>query len=454
LSDLGCALALVRQMRFDKAFHATATYASPPELHDFRRHISPEWIDEALNATETATLRRRRLPSEQVIWLVLGMGLFRDRPMEEVVSKLDLALPGAGTVARSSVTQARSRVGSEPIKWLFERCSSKWAHESASAHLWRGLRLYGIDGSYVRVPNTIENRENFGGHSPRGIESGYPMARIVVLMALRSHLIAAAHVGRYEGIHELECAKPLRDSIPESSLTVLDRGYLSASFLLGIESKNDRHWLVRDKKNTSFVVVERLGPGDELIEMNVSATARSKDPSLPLTWLARRIRYQIPGFREQFLLTSLHDPKRFPAREVVALYHERWELEQGYDEIKTEMLEREEAIRSKKPDGVLQELWGILLVFNLVRLEMQSIAKDEKIEPTRFSFVAALRLIRSEWDWLSVTSPGAIPKRLAMLRRNVKRYILPTRRKRSYPRVTKLTINRHNWKKKDQAVLK
>ena len=128
-------------MRFDKAFHATVTYASPPELHDFRRHISPEWIDEALNATETATILRRRLPSEQVIWLVLGMGLFRDRPMEEVVSKLDLALPGAGAVARSSVTQARSRVGSEPIKWHFERCSSKWVHESASAHQWRGLRL-------------------------------------------------------------------------------------------------------------------------------------------------------------------------------------------------------------------------------------------------------------------------------------------------------------------------
>ena len=441
-------------MHFDKAFHATATYASPPELHDFRRHISPEWIDEALNATETATLRRRRLPSEQVIWLVLGMGLFRDRPMEEVVSKLDLALPGAGTVARSSVTQARSRVGSEPIKWLFERCSSKWAHESANAHLWRGLRLYGMDGSYVRVPNTAENREKFGGHSPRGIESGYPMARLVVLMALRSHLLAAAHVGRYEGIHELECAKPLRDSIPESSLTVLDRGYLSASFLLGIESKNDRHWLTRDKKNTSFVVVERLGPGDELVEMKVSPAARSKDPSLPLTWLARRIRYQIPGFREQFLLTSLHDSKRFPAREIAALYHERWELELGYDEIKTEMLDREEAIRSKKPDGVLQELWGILLVFNLVRLEMQSIAKDEKVEPTRISFVAALRLIRSEWDWLSVTSPGAIPKRLAMLRRNVKRYILPERRKRSYPRVTKLKINRHNWKKPQVAALK
>lgn len=434
-------------MSFDNAFHATARFASPPDLVGFRKHISPEWIDEALNATGTATIRRRRLPSEQVIWVVLGMALFRDRPLEDVVSKLDLALPGSGTIARSSVTQARDRVGSEPLKWLFNRCGSKWAHESAKAHPWRGLSLYGMDGTSVRVPNSDENREAFGGHSPRGIPSGYPMVCLVVLMALRSHLLAAANLGRYEGIHEVEYAKPLCDSIPESSLTVLDRGYVSAPFLLGIESKADRHWLTRSKKNTAFKVIERFGPGDELVEMTVSATARRKDPSLPLTWIARRIRYQVSGFREQFLLTSLRDPKRFPAREIVELYHERWELELGYDEIKTVLLEREEAIRSRKPDGVRQELWGLLLAYNLVRLEMESIANQEKIEPTRISFVASLRLIRSEWDWLSVTSPGAIPKRLATLRLNVKRYILPVRRKRSYPRYTKLKFSRHNWKK-------
>jgi hypothetical protein len=443
-------------MGFDKAFHAAATYASPPELQDFRKHISPEWIDEALNATGTATVRRRRLPSEQVIWVVLGMALFRDRPLEDVVSKLDLALPGLGTVARSSIAQARERVGHEPIKWLFERCASKWAHNSAKAHLWRGLRLYGMDGTSIRVPNTIENRETFGGHRSHGTESAYPMVRMVVLMTLRSHLLAAANFGAYEGeaVHEIEYAKPLCNSIPESSLTVFDRGYTGAAFLLGIESKTDRHWLIRSKNNTSFRILERLGPHDELVEMKVSPDARKRDPLLPPTWVARRIRYQIPGFREQFLLTSLRDPKRFPAREIVALYHERWELELGYDEIKTEMLEREETIRSKTPDGVRQELWGILLVYNMVRLEMESIANEEKIEPTRISFVESLRLVRDEWEWLSVTSPGAIPKRLATLRSNVKRYILPPRRKRSYPRFAKINSNTYNRKNRPSDALK
>ena len=180
-------------MGFDRAFHAAATYASPPSLEDFRRRIDVTWVEQALAATGTATVRRRRLPSEQVVWIVLGMGMFRDRPIEDVVSKLDLALASSGsTVARSSISQARDRVGSEPIRWLFDRCASTWCAASARANKWRGLELFGMDGSTVRVPDTVENREAFGGQSGRHeSESGYPLVRIVVLMVLRSHLLAA-----------------------------------------------------------------------------------------------------------------------------------------------------------------------------------------------------------------------------------------------------------------------
>src|ERR1700722_19599201 len=96
-----------------------------------RDSIDPEWIDEALEATGTATLRRRRLPAEQVVWLVLGMAIYRGRPIDELVERLDLVLPGSGrgSMARSAVAQARARLGDEPLKWLFERCARKWAHE-------------------------------------------------------------------------------------------------------------------------------------------------------------------------------------------------------------------------------------------------------------------------------------------------------------------------------------
>jgi len=266
-------------MGFNEAFHATASYGSPTDLEGFRRHISPEWIEQALEATGTATLRRRRLPSEQVIWVVLGMGLFRRRPLEDIVSKLDLALPGAGTIAPSSVSQARARLGSEPVKWLFERSGSRWASRSADANSWRGLRLYGMDGSSVRVPDTAENRQEFGGHHSHGTVSGYPMLRIVVLMALRSHLLVAANFGPYEGTSEMEYAKPLCESIPEFSLTVLDRGYLGAKVLLGIEAGRNRHWLTRGQAKLKMKVLQRLGPDDDLVEMAVSAEARRKDSS-------------------------------------------------------------------------------------------------------------------------------------------------------------------------------
>jgi hypothetical protein len=438
-------------MGWDLALAATATYAKPEQFETFRRHIDPVWIEAALAASGTATVRRRRLPVEEVVWVVLGMALFRDRPIEDVVSKLDLALPGGGgTIARSSVSQARVRLGSEPMKWLFERSASAWAHTSAAAHRWRGLALYGIDGSSLRVPDSPENRAHFGGQSGRkGSQSGYPMARVVALMVLRSHLLAGVWFGPYGGTSEIEPAKELRATIPDDSLTVLDRGFLAAPMLLGIQtSGQNRHWLTRAKASSKWRPLRQLGKGDDLVEMDVSRHARGQDPSLPRTWAMRAIRYHRRGFRPQTLLTSLLDATQYPAAEIIALYHERWELELGYDEVKTEMLEREETIRSKTREGVEQELWGILLAYNLVRLEMARIAKSAKVEPTRISFVESLRLIRDEWAWLSVTSPGAIPKRLASMRANVKRYILPPRRsKRLYPRAVKIKMSNYDRKR-------
>src|SRR5713101_2805787 len=136
--------------------------ASPDDgaFDRLRASIDPDWIDEALELTGTVTLRRRRLPAEQVIWLVLGRALYRDRPIAELVDKLDLALPDGRdlTVARSAVAQARARLGAEPMRWLFERCSRKWAHEAAGEDRWRGLALYGVDGTTTRTPDSPENR--------------------------------------------------------------------------------------------------------------------------------------------------------------------------------------------------------------------------------------------------------------------------------------------------------
>lgn len=434
-------------MRLERSLPCVADVA-PEDFEDFRQHIDPEWIEQALQATGTASIRHRRLPAAQVVWLVIGMALFRNRAMLELVDKLDLALPGPELVAKSTVPQARARLGAEPMAWLFARCAHEWGHASAAAHRWRGLALYGVDGTTLRVADSPENRAHFGGSDGHRGKSGYPLVRAVGLMALRSHLLTAASFGPYEtGEHTY--ATELWASVPDDSLTILDKGFLAAAVLIPLaRGGRNRHWLIPAKSNSRWRVLRRLGPRDLLVEMTVSKQARAKDPSLPETWVARAITYQRKGFRPRTLLTSLLDPEQYPATEIATLYHERWELELGYDEIKTEMLDREETLRSKSPAGVTQELWGILLAYNLVRLEMERIADEAGVPPTRISFVAALHLIVDEWMWLAVTSPGAIPGRLRDLRARLKRFILPPRRsERRYPRAVKIKMSNYARKR-------
>ncbi len=427
----------------------TSADTAPHNFENFARHLDPTWIEEALLTTGTSTLRRRRLPSEQVVWLVIGMGLMRDRPIGEVVGDLDLALSTSKTndIAPSSIVQARMRVGARPLEWLFVRTATQWGHTSADQNRWRSLAVYGVDGTTLRVPDSDENRKHFGGQPAgegRG-DSGYPQLRLVVLMALRSHVLAAASFGPYSD--ERGYANDLWSSVPDDSLTIVDRNFLAANTLMPLEAGGaNRHWLTRAKSTTKWRVIKKLGRGDSLVELDVSAHARRQNDELPKTWIMRAVEYQRPGYKTQVLLTSLTDAERYPASELAVLYHERWELEIGYDEIKTDLLEREETIRSKTPDGVAQEVCGVLIAYNLIRLEMERIAKEAQVPPTRISFIAALRFIRTEWYWSSRTrSPGAIPKHLADMRIKIRRFVLPPRRgERVYPRAVKIKMSSYS----------
>lgn len=439
-------------MHLRQTLACVAQVPRPESFDNFRRYIDPAWIQDALEATGKASLRRRRLPAEQVIWLVLGMALFRDRCIVEVAESLNIALPGrrGPIVSGSAVAQARARLGAEPMEWLFETCARQWAHKSADSHRWRGLALYGVDGTTLRIADTAENRSEFGlpGGGPRG-QAAYPQVRLLALMALRSHLIAATSFGSFT-IGETTYAHGLWSELPDQSLCIIDRNFLAADVLLPLtRGGSSRHWLIRAKRNLKWRVLETLGKDDYRVEMSVSRTARRKDPSLPERFELRALRYQRRGFQPQWLLTSMTDEKRYPAHEVVELYHERWELELGFDEIKTEMLDREEALRSQSPDRIRQEIWGILLAYNLIRLEMQHVADEAKVAPTRISFIMSLHLICDEWIWSASASPGAIPRHLRDLRSKIKRFVLPPRRaERRYPRAVKIKMSGYPRKRR------
>ena len=425
----------------------------PGDFEQFRRHLDPEWIEEALIATGTATIRRRRLPAEQTLWLVIGMALLRNESIERVAALLNVALPSKSRelAARSGLTQARQRLGEEPLEYLFSLTGSEWAGRSADQHRWRKLALYAIDGSTLRIPDSKANWNEFGGNVGNGKRAGsaYPTARVVALMAVRSHLLAAMRVAPYD-VGEVTLARQMWADIPADSLIIADRNFLIAADLSRLAGDGtNRHWLTRAKSTTKLRTIERYGQGDSLVEICLSDSTRRANKDLPERWIARAITYQRKGSRRSILLTSLIDPREYPSQEVVEMYHERWEIELGYDEIKTHMLAREETIRSRSPQAVRQEVWGIGLAYNLVRLEMERAANAAGVAPTRISFVNALSMICHAWIVWSTPplAPGRIPAALLDLRSRLRLLLLPERRpERSYPRVVKIKMSSYDKK--------
>src|SRR5881394_283178 len=267
-------------------------------------------------------------------------------------------------------------------------------------------------------------------------------------MALRSHVLGAAVFGPY-ATDERTYATSLWQTVPNHALVLVDRNHLQANVLVPLMTTGtERHWMTRAKSTTKFTTIRRLGPGDELVEFKVSSAARQKDPSLPTHFDVRAIKYQRKGYKPQLLLTSLVDENQYPASELRALYHERWEIELGFGEIKTDMLERLETIRSRSPTAVAQEMWGLLIAYNLVRLEMARIATELGVPPIRISFVAALREFAYQWTLAANSmSPGSTPKRLATLPDRLRHFVIPPRRgERVYPRAVKIKMSNYDRK--------
>ena len=420
----------------------------PDHFEQFAAALDPAWIQQALSATGKATVRRRKLPAEQAVWLVIGMGLFRNRSIQDVARHLNLVLPGptaqspAGSLTSSAVVQARQRLGCEPLAELFSRTAERWAVSAADAQRWRGLAVYGVDGSTLRIADTPENESVFGRPGSSRGDAAYPQLRLVTLMALRAHLLAGLALGPYR-TGEVTLAETLWDKIPDDSLTILDRGFLSFGLLHRLQTRGrSRHWLIRARAKLKWRVIRRLGANDHLVEITLSKQARRADPELPQTLQVRAVRYQRRGFRAQTLLTSLTDRQRYPAAEIVALYHERWELELAFDEIKTHTLEREESLRSRNPARVYQEVWGLAIGYNLVRLAMTRAAEQAGIPPLRLSYRHSLVLIRDFWLFAGITSgPGLLPRRLERLHRDLALLVLPPRRPRRYPRAVKIKMS-------------
>jgi hypothetical protein len=423
---------------------------SPPDWRRLGEHLPYEWIEAALEYKGKASIRVRRLPAQQVVWLVIGLALYRHLSIKEVLDDLDLALPEleGRCVTASAACQARQRVGAEPLHWLFQTSAKAWHDENRTAHQFHGMDLLAMDGTTLRLADTIANREHFGAQAYAKLKTAnFPQARGVTLMAVPTHLVVDARFGPYK-TSEMTYARELLPSIPDNSLTIFDRGFLSAELLCNLVARGtQRHFLIPAKSNTTWQLIDGTDD-DGIVEMEVSDAAMRLDATLPASWRARAVRVVDGKGGIVYMLTSLIDRKLFKAKQLVECYWRRWEIETSYRELKHSMLGSAHTLRSMTVDGVKQEIWGALIAYNLVRVEIAKAAFEAKCQPTDISFMLAFRTIQYELLIAAATqAQGKLPAGLKRLRERLVLDLKEYRPDRKFDRVVKAKAQRYPHKK-------
>jgi len=424
----------------DDTLHFLADGLESPDWRRLGQHLPYEWVEEAVVCTHAVSIRQRRLPAEQVVWLIIALALYRHKSIGEVLDDLGLALPDATApfVSKSAAAQARQRLGAEPLQWLFERSAQAWCEQDRRAYAFKGLQLFAMDGTTLRTQDTADNRAHFGAQHYAGeTVASYPQVRGVTLTALPTHLIRRAVFGPY-ATNEMSYAKELVPAIPADSLTVFDRGFLSAEILCALTAgAENRHFLIPAKSNTKWEVLEG-DESDAIVRMRVSPQARAKCPQLPEFWDARAVAVVDPEARRRILLTSLRDRRRYRPADIAACYARRWSIETSYRELKQSMLGAALTLRSKTVEGIYQEIWGTLTAYNLIRLEIAKAALAVKCEPSEVSFIRAFHLIQFELHWAAVTrSYGKLPQSMRHLRERLVSLLNEERPGRKFDRAVK-----------------
>ncbi len=379
------------------------------DLDAFSQNIPIEWIESALQLTTKASIRRRRLPPEQVLWLVMGMALFRHEPIGEVARRLNICAEGLANealLARSGLSEARQRLGDQPLEWLFKRTGQHWGTERYPQDDWHGLQIFAVDGALFRTPDTPELREHFGsGNTSSQRQTAFPMMRLVALMNVRSHVILNAQLSPYRR-SEMRLAETFIAQIPDHSVTLFDKGFWGADLLLSINRTGEqRHWLIPERKGLVYEEVEAYNEHDRLLQMTVSAQARKRHPALPETWTVRAVSYEVNG-KLKTVFTSL-PAERFSTAQVATLYQERWEIELGFRDIKSSMQHNAITLRSKKVELIYQEVWGMLLAYNVIRREASQAAVCYGRSPSEIRFKPACQFIAAQLIVMGAAQPAS-----------------------------------------------
>jgi hypothetical protein len=357
-------------------------------------------VERALLDTRRESKRIRQLPAHVMVYFVVALALYMDVAYEEVLRCLVEGLEWLGEPAtrvrntgRSAISQARTRLGSEPLEMLFRRLARPLG-ESGSRGVWyREWRVVSLDGTTFDVGDTPANERAFGRQEASRGTTAFPQLRCVALVESGTHVIFDVAIGAY-ATSEVELSKPLLGALTSEMLCLADRNFFSYPRWQEATA-TPAQMLWRAKSNHILPCERRLVDGSYLSTVYPSPQdRRHRRRGIPL----RVIEYRLDGVNDPEplyrLVTTILDPSRAPALELAALYHERWEIENTFDELKVHLRGRDVVLRSKTPDLVRQELYGLLLAHFSVRGLMCEAALRADLDTDTLSFVHAVRVIK------------------------------------------------------------
>jgi hypothetical protein len=409
---------------------------APGHLGELTQLVPFEMVDEALAQTGTVQSRVRDLPARVVVYLLLAACLFPEAGYPGVWRKLTAGLGGLPVAAPgpSALLQARRRVGAAPLQFLFDLLRGPAAAPRERGAWWHGLLVCAIDGTIVTVPGSPANLARFtkgGGHHGG---TGYPQVRLLALVACGTRTLIDAVFGpTAQG--ETTYAPALLRSLHRGMIVLADRNFAAGQLIAAIAATG-ADVLVRLKNGRAMPVLARYRDGSYLSALG-GVPVRVVDCQITLATTTGR---QTSRYR---LATTLCDHHRHPAGGLVRLYHQRWEIETAYFELKSTILGGR-ILRARTPAGVDQEIYALLVTYQLLRTAMADATSTQPgTDPDRASFTIAWQAARDQLIHASGIIAGTVIDLAGVIGAHVMASLLPARRLRASPRIVKRAISKY-----------
>jgi hypothetical protein len=377
-----------------------------------------EKVRGVLEETRRASVRERDLPAHVVVYYVIALALYMRSSYREVLRCLlegvrwlldpSAALKVAG---KSGISQARSRLGVEPLKALYEAVVIPIAERRTKGAWYRNWRLVSLDGSTLDVADSAENEEVFGRPGASRGSSAFPKLRFVGLLENGTHVLWAAQLAPY-AIDEITLARQVVPALQKGMLCLAER-FFPGYQLWQAATQTGADLLWRTRQNARLEVDRRLPDGSYLSRLYLCISdRRNRRKAIVVRVIDYRLK-DVPDAEPVYrLITTILDPKQAPARELAALYHERWEIETALDELKTHLRGAQIVLRSKTPELVKQEFYGLLMAHFAIRGLMHEAALQADEDPDRLSFLHSVRVVQRRLPRFAAIPPSA-PKSLS-----------------------------------------